>query len=214
MSGALRSARQGGGPAITVDRVTHDPCGRAGRPLDVSRDPSQSLGPMLAAPSRITATKMLGPVATMSDYRPIRHPALADLDRRARLVIAGLQRVARMDEDHKVEGGGEWDISGDEGATEAVLEMWQINLDHLRKTQMELENGLATRRFVRDVRAHVKHLAPQLEQALADALATIRELRAEAAVFCGEHDDEELGIAVIPSPRDDAPRGPSVDIKW
>lgn len=152
---------------------------------------------------------MLGPIATMAGYEPLRRPTVSELRRRARRAIDGLQSIAAYEPTC-----GEW------GAIAMVqneaAESWMITLHQLRSVQLELESGPAARRLVREVSLHAKDLAPALSAAVENALRTARELRAFVAVVTGEHDDEELGIEVLPSPRESraALRGPSVTFEW
>lgn len=162
-------------------------------------------------PSRqLTSSRLLGPVVTMADYDPLRHPNISDLRRRAALVIKNLEKTASHDPK-----GGEWALQTPEESSRAA-ESWRVSLGSLRTLQVELEGGLATARFVREVRRHAKDLAPKLESTIVRAVENIRQLRAFAAVMAGDTDDEQLGIEVIPRPpvEGEAPVGPSVTFDW
>lgn len=155
---------------------------------------------------------MLGPIATMADYQPLDHPKIGDLRRRAQLAIKGLRRVANYAK-NRDEDPGTWKT--DEPA-EHVIDSWRVSLRHMRATQLELETGLATHRFVRELRSHAPDLVGSFEAIRASAIDALKQHRAFAAVMAGENDDEELGIEVVPPADETAEptRGPSVSFDW
>ena len=158
------------------------------------------------------STMMLGPIATMADYVPLEHPRIDDLRRRAQVTIKGLRRVADYAKTRDADIGA-W---GSQKSTEEASEAWRVSLRHMRATQTELESGLATRRFMRELRADAPDLYAAFDRARLAAIDAFRECRAFAAVMADERDDEDLGIEVLPPIAEDAPRevGPSVDFDW
>lgn len=157
----------------------------------------------------LSSTRLLGPVVTMTDYEPVRHPKLSELRRRALLAMRGLERFASHDPD-----GGVWCVQSEEDNA-ASEESWLIAVQTLRRFRTELESGLAIARFVREVRRNARDLAPRLESAIAGALANACELLAFAAVMAGTEDDLELGIEVIPPPHEGSGGGVgSVEFDW
>ena len=153
---------------------------------------------------------MFGPIATIADYPGGKHPKIADLRRRAQLAIKGLRRVVEHGKNTD-ERDVDWVAGAD---AENVDENWRVSLQHMREMQIELETGLATRRFVRELRKLAPDLVATFDAARIAAIEALKQHRAFAAVMADENDDEELGIEVVPK-ADDAPvRGPSVSFDW
>ncbi len=175
--------------------------------LDGAVLPTHAFSTMVSVASGLSAATMFRPLAAMSDFVPVEHPKLSVLQKRADTTIAALHKIAEL----RVELG-QW--SDGEVAEAEATESWRIGLANLRILGTELETGLATRRFARELRRHLKPTAVKFDDALALAIENVRQLRAFSAVMCGEHDDEELGIEVIPPPSSSPSRGPSVRFDW
>lgn len=84
-------------------------------------------------------------------------------------------------------------------------------IGHVRTVRTELQDGLSTRRFVREVKKHNRAAAPALESAIAAVLTALREHLAFAELMAGEQDS--TGIEMLTA-ADEGKPGPSAPIDW
>ncbi len=160
---------------------------------------------MSIAATPLSSATMFAPVTIMSDYRAAKHPKMSDLARRLDAAMRGLAAIAANEA--SAEDGAWYDAS-----TEAEgLEQWRITATQIKIVKTEFESGLATRRFVREVKKHMRGAAPALETAIETALVALREHLAFAELMAG--DEDTTGIEMLEQ-HEIALRGPSGPIDW
>lgn len=167
----------------------------------------------------LPAEMVFAPIATMTDYSGVGSAKVRDLRRRVALAeqqLAEIESYAMSEE--KDDGQWVYINAPDEdlpALERAVCERWRVSLHQLVQLQTELESGLATRRFFREVGRYARDLLPELEAARVRAIAALRQHRAFAAM-AGDLDDD-TGVPVMPDGSVDdheMVKGPSVSFDW
>jgi hypothetical protein len=93
-----------------------------------------------------------------------------------------------------------------------IREHFMMALDAFRSTYLML-TSVSMKIAERTVSIHAPDLAPRFLRTKANVVERIRHLRAAIAFLLEEHDDEELGIEIVPPPSPIGASRPSVEFE-